>query len=611
MNRFEKILPLALVLVLAAPCLASKESKEEDSESPALVETVEVIGHVALNRAVQSVTVHDEKVLQVPGSRGLKEIFSNTPGFLVLNGGHYGQMAYSFARGAAVNQTLFIIDGIKLNDPSSSLGLNLTMIPANLLERAEIVRGPLSGLYGSNAMGGVVSLTTRRDEGVSADAGFGNQGSWDAHVHAARNSGHWKLGLTAGLTRFKGDLNNDEFMNRGITARAMFEAGDFETGLQLFVHSAASGIPMYMGLASPNREYNQSSVIAALPITWKVDENTRVSLVFSHNTNIYEFNDPDDTWSPFYKNRSRINEAEASIAGVFLPNWHFRAGLDTAFHTIMNLTNTSAGLDNETSGYISAYAGTDMDLGRVLFTANLRMDKYRDVDTAWSPQLGASILITDQIKLRASWGESFRAPTLPERLNPSWGNPELQPETSRSLEAGADLYLNKLTLGIAVFDTRYKNLIGYSPLTWRYANLNEAVIKGVEVSASFRPVRGLELRSAWTWLDTEDKQYGRQLLRRPRHTLSAGFTWTHSLFTLGGDMIYVGKRLDYNELDWISPVVESPAFNTFSFRAMVPLTCSVAFHARVTNAFNVEYSEIYGYPAPGTRIMAGLRFKTK
>lgn len=609
MTFFPKYLFLVAALCLAAPGPAAEEKKLEDTDSPAIVETVEVVGNVALNRVVQSVTVH-ETGPQIPNGQGLKEIFNRTPGFLLLNGGHYGQMAYAFARGAAVNQTLFIIDGVKISDPSSSLGLNLAMISSSLLERAEIVRGPLGSLYGSNAMGGVVNLSTRMHDGVSASAGFGSHGSWQSGVHAAGRFGHWRLSLNADLNRYNDAMQNDEFDNHGAGVRAAYTRGNLEAAVQVFVHTASSGIPSYMGMPSPNRHYDQSSFMAALPVTWTAGKHTQVKLQLSHNTNTYEFNDPDDTWSPFYRNRSQVNEAEVSVTGRFLPGWHFRTGLDAASHTILNQTGDTLDLDNENGGYFSAYAGTNLELGDFLVTLNMRMDKYSDVKAAWSPQLGISFLVTRQIKLRASWGEGFRAPTLPERLNPMWGNPGLNPETSRSLEIGADIYMDRVTLGIVAFDTRYENLIGYSPLTWRYTNLNQAVIRGMEISASFQPAPDLELRTAWTWLHTQDNQYNRQLLRRPEHALSVGFNWTRHRFSLGGEMTYVGKRLDYNELDWIAPVVTSPAFNTFSFHARVALTRQLSVNTRMTNAFNSDYAEVYGYPAPGTRVMAGLSFQT-
>ncbi|HDP94345.1 MAG TPA: TonB-dependent receptor [Candidatus Aminicenantes bacterium] len=609
MKFFAALILGMTITCLAVPGPAMEKTNERSHETQTIVETVEVVGRIPLNRVVQSVTVQEAN-LQAMGAWGLKDLLNRTPGFLVLNSGHFGQMSYAFARGAAVNQTLFIIDGVKVSDPSSSLGLNFSMIPSLLVERVEIVRGPLGGLYGSSAMGGVVSLTSRRDEGVSAAAGFGSHGTWQTAVHAAGRFGDWQLALNADLNRFNHDLDNDEFNNRGVSARAMFQRGSLEAGLQLFIHSASSGIPTYMGLPAPDRRYDQGSLMAALPITWTRGEHIRIKIQLSHNTNVYEFNDPNDAWAAYFKNRSRINDFDASISGRFTPGWHFRAGLNAAFHTIMNQTGDTADMDDENSGYFSGYAGSNLNLGKLLLTANLRIDKYRDVNAAWSPQVGASFLVTDHFKLRASWGKGFRAPTLPERLNPSWGNPNLKPEASRSLEGGVDLYRKDFNLGIVWFDTRYRDLIGFSPLTWRYANLNEAVIRGLEANLALRPLAELELRAAWTWLHTHDRQYDRQLLRRPEHAVSAGFTWTRPRFTLGGEMVYVGRRLDFNELDWIFPVVEVPAFNTFSFHATVSVTPTLSLEARVTNAFNADYAEIYGYPAPGTRVMAGLRFQT-
>ena len=606
----SKWIPWILIALLLPLGAAENRKPEEDSiQHP--TETVEVVGHIPLNRSVQSVTVYDSKQLQEMGRNGLKEILDRTPGFLVLNGGHYGQMAYAFARGAAVNQTLYIIDGVKVTDPSSSLGINLTLMPARMFERVEIVRGPLSGIYGSNAMGGVVSLTTHRDDGVTASAGFGSHGSYEAGIHTGRQFGSWHLSVNANLTRYSDDLENDTFSNNGITAGAMFRRGRVETGIRMFFHSASSGIPLNMGNPSPNREYDQTSMTATIPIAIHVSENTRIRFRFFHNANAYEFRDPDDIWSPFFKNRSRINEAETSISGKLSTFLNYRAGAEASFQSIFNQTGDTPDLDNEKTNYFSGFLSADLDLGSILISTSIRADKYRDIDSAWSPQIGASWLISEHIKVRASWGESFRAPTLPERLNPNWGNPDLEPERSRSLEAGIEIFVKRLTLGVTGFDTSYRQLIGFSPLTNAYTNLSKATIRGLEFDASWRPVDQLELRSAWTWLDTNDLQYDRQLLRRPKHALSAGITWTHPRFTLGGEMVYVGRRLDYNELDWMTPIAESPSFNTFAFNLQVTITRNLAFQARITNAFNTEYQEVFGYPAPGTRVMAGLRFHTR
>ena len=131
------------IALLILPAFSRKEGEknpEPEDQNPELIEKVEVVGQFELNRTIQSVTLYSEEDLREFCSDGLKSLLNQAPGYLVLNGGHYGQMAYSYARGASVNQTLVLVDGFKISDPSSSLGLNSTLLSPHLIEQAEIVR---------------------------------------------------------------------------------------------------------------------------------------------------------------------------------------------------------------------------------------------------------------------------------------------------------------------------------------------------------------------------------------------------------------------------------------------------------------------------------------
>ena len=109
----------------------------------------------------------------------MKAILNQSPGILVLSAGHPGQFAYTFARGAAVNQMLFLVDGCKLFDPSSSLGGNFSFLSPQVIQKVEIIRGPLSNLYGSNAMGGVVNLITKKSDGLGFSLARGSHGTYE------------------------------------------------------------------------------------------------------------------------------------------------------------------------------------------------------------------------------------------------------------------------------------------------------------------------------------------------------------------------------------------------------------------------------------------------
>jgi vitamin B12 transporter len=252
----------------------------------------------------------------------------------------------------------------------------------------------------------------------------------------------------------------------------------------------------------------------------------------------------------------------------------------------------------------SVYADLQADLGMLLLAGSLRLDKYDGLAAVFSPHLGFSLNLNPVLKLRASFSRSFRAPALPERLNPYWGNPELLPETGNSLEAGADLVAAGLEFGITVFTSSYGNLIGFSPLTSRFANIQEATIRGVEASCAWQVCAGLHWRTAYTYLHTRDLQYGRELLRRPRHVLSASLQYRVPAFTLAAEMAYVGRRLDYDEMLWT--IAESRAFNRLALALQLPLAKNVIAFCRVDNALNARFEEVLGYPAPRRRFMLGV-----
>ncbi|MCI0471639.1 MAG: TonB-dependent receptor, partial [Candidatus Aminicenantes bacterium] len=157
------------------------------------------------------------------------------------------------------------------------------------------------------------------------------------------------------------------------------------------------------------------------------------------------------------------------------------------------------------------------------------------------------------------------------------------------------------------FNSQYENLIGFSPITYRFANLSRADISGIEISARFTIFEDLSFMAAYTYLHTADLQYERELLRRPKHSLATLLSYKNRYFTLSGEMAYVGKRLDYNELTW--SVDHSPAFNTFNLNAAVPLNKNFSITGKITNAFGKEYQEIMGYPAPARRFLIGIRYK--
>lgn len=597
----RQLLVWACLFRLLLPAWAA----DKKPEKPDAEERVEVIGKVPLTRALQSVSVLDSERIQDGGHDGLKGLLNQCPGMLVLNAGNPAQFAYAFARGASVNQMLYLVDGVKLHDPSSALAGNFAFLDPRQLEKVEVVRGPLSNLHGSSAMGGVVHLLTRKQEGVGFSLAGGSHGTWDSQVRFGKRLKDFHLFLNGGILHYEDGQVNDRVERRSFTVDGGWARQGWSLGLSVFASLLDAGIPRNLGAATPRRRYGQDNLIVAVPLSLELGRRGRFDFTGSFHWNRYDFRDPDDAWNPQFANESLLAEAQAKLTTRVLETVKLTAGADFSAQRIANSENHQALIPRAVTATASAYADLQAELGRVLLAASLRFDKHEGLAGVLSPQIGLSFNPTPSLKLRASASQSFRAPAPPERLNPYWGNPGLLPETGRAIEAGGDLYLDGLQCGLTLFASDYRNLIGFSPLTSRFANLHRARISGVEASFDWRILPALRARASYTYLHTLDVQYGRELLRRPRHALGAALSYrAASGLAATVEATGVGRRLDYDELLWA--VAENRGFQQLGLMLSLPLRKRLSAFCRVDNALNARYEEVLGYPAPLRRLLLGV-----
>ncbi len=580
---------------------------EETKEKPLLQEKIEVIGRVPLTRALQSVTTFSEKELDYLKSAGLKGVLNQSPGILVLSAGHPGQFAYTFARGAAVNQMLFLVDGCKLFDPSSSLGANFSFLSPQVIQKVEIIRGPLSNLYGSSAMGGVVNLITKKSDGMVFSLAGGSHGTYEGDFNWGKKKAPFSFSVNGHFINYSDGQVNDKMQKQGFSLQSAYEKTALNLGIQLFGNFINSGIPINLGLPTPKRHYWQQNLLVAVPFTYRLAEHLDFETKISFHWNKYEFSDPDDTWNSFFANRSLVGAMTAKFNALFWEKLKIMAGLDYSLQSIDNQSNGEVLLEDAGANIFSHFLSVNADLNKFLLSASIRLDKYKNLKIVASPQLGLSYNLSANFKIRASYAESFRAPTLPELLNPYWGNSALVPEIGKSIECGVDLFMQSLAMGITYFDSRYLNLIGYSPITWKFVNIDEAVARGIEFSIKKTVFKHWQWGLSYTYLKTMDIQYNRELLRRPRHTFSTELTYQSARFDFFAEMIYVGKRLDYDELLW--SIADNPAFNTFNFVLNFPVSSKFSLFINISNAFNRHFEEVLGYPAPLRRFLVGIKYQ--
>jgi len=245
-----------------------------------------------------------------------------------------------------------------------------------------------------------------------------------------------------------------------------------------------------------------------------------------------------------------------------------------------------------------------MGRGSLQVTAGARYDHFDTFGSQVSPRVGAAWLVADS-KIRAAYGEGFRAPALGELYAPFFGNPNLDAERSRNIEIGFDHYAGSATFSITAFHSDYDNLITYDIATSQFGNIARTRSRGVEVGATKRlgPFGG---SISYTYLEAIDLATHQQLVRRPRNSGSASLSYDAHPF--GGDVtfVYAGSRPDVTDLFPFTNVVNEP-YNTIDV-VLHYNAGSFSPFVKVENATDEQYEAVFGYPSAGRRFIAGIRY---
>lgn len=612
---FTLVVMAALVFIFPVFSTAEEEAAKED-EKTMFTEVVEVVGNVPVIQTIQSVSIFKNEEFEKFNFESLKSVLALTPGLLTLSSGQFGQGSSTYIRGSKNTQVLYIVDGIKLRDGANIGGVNLSVVSPNLIDKVEVVRGPLSSIYGSDAMGGVISMNTLSREGADFLASFGSHGSYTGNFSGTTKIKDLTLGLSLNTQRYSDNVVNDVFKNTGLSAKINFKNEKIDAGFRFFTNLTDSGIPFNLGMSTPDRRYKQNYTIAAFPFVYNFTETARVDVKLVYTNSKYEFEDPADMWGPYFMNTFDNYEAEVTVMGKFFEKLDVKAGIDYSDQKIVNETDYGRTLDDEKMSYFSGFALAGLNLNAFQLSASVRYDKYKDVDANFAPQVGISYLAANKLKFRASYSHSFLAPMIAQMVNP-WGSPnfDLKPEKGTSFEVGAEFFSEKVVLSATYFNTKYQDMIDWVTVDWvtfegQYQNFKDVDTHGVELAATFRPVYGLTLSGSYTYLHTEDKETGEPLVRKPKHTFSGFVSYVHKWFAVTANMVYVGERPDLDYTAWPADV-DNPAFNTYDFSLVVPVYKELSVFGRLTNAFDKEYQEVVGYPAPGRRFELGLRYKVR
>jgi vitamin B12 transporter len=612
----------ALLLASALAALALRGQ----TPPPDILENYVVTATRTPQPATQAGTVTDVLTADELSRRQLtlvSSLFGLATGTPVTPSGAAGEVTSVFLRGSNSNQTLFLVDGIRLNDPNTDYQAYLGGASLGATDRVEIAHGPQSTLYGGVAVGGVVSISAQRGRGaptanLSAEGGsFGTIGGAFAAQGA---SGDWGYSLSANSGRTENDRPNNDFTHTNAVLRLdRTVSANLSVGATLRWYHGVTGEPGDRYTNDPNNENRENNLLATVFAELTPAEHWFSRVTIGDQERRFESDTPapnppyfDPAATNTVKNHRAVLDWQTTYSG-FEQN-RITAGI-TAEQT--HTQNDGFGLIDRRQSLFAVFVEDEFTpLPNLFLTGGLRRDDFDTFGEATTGRATAAWLPDGKnFKLRASYGTAFRAPSFLDLYGRDTyyvGNPNLRPEKARGWDAGVDWYLpeKRGTLSATWFETNYTDLIVYDfgvfPST--VVNADRARTRGLELSAQTTLGGVLEARIAYTYLEAQDLASNTRLLRRPRHAFNADawHDFGHGV-TAGAGVGFVAGRQDVDALTFAT--IDAEDYTVVRVYAAWQVTDRLALKVRVENLLNEKYEAVNGYLALGRGVFFGADWK--
>lgn len=601
------------VFLFAFPVFAQQPQKITDQ----IVVTASELPET-LESTPASVTVITKEDIDKRAARDVADLLREVPGLFLARSGSPGKATSLFTRGAASTQTLVLWNGIEINNPYFS-GYDWGRFSTAGIEQIEIVRGPFSALYGSEAMAGVINiLTAPRASGWRAEVESGAHGLRNAGVGGTYATESLQLSGAYEHRQDDGFAPNDDFRQNSANALARWSPSrSFSLGAAVRHTSFDLGVPFNTNAAgsaivpSPDRRQDGSETQVAIPMTLVLGGVSFEASV-SEAKRQDNFSDPQDpfglteTTTDSTARRAKLMVRAKTGLGTIVAGGEIeRAEVDDVTNFGPNFedrrrSNRSLVIEDR---YTHALSGG----ARLELSAGVRHDDFDEFGTATSPRIAAAY-VTGGTKWRAAFGRGFRAPSLGELYYPFFGNPNVKAERNRSFEVGWDTALGRDGIFSATyFNSRDRDLITFSPVTFVSENIGRVRSDGVELGLEQRVNQALYMAVSYTYLHrNEDESTGQRLFRRPKHSGSVFLGYRAGAVDTNVSIQRIGVRDDQLPVFPYSRVA-NPGYTTIDMNVQHRGERFTPF-VKVENLRDSRYEEVRGYAAPRRRVIVGLRF---
>jgi vitamin B12 transporter len=568
--------------------------------------------------SLASVTIISRKDIERQQARSIQDLFRGLPGISIANNGGPGKNTSIFMRGAESDQVLVLIDNIKVGSATSGTTA-FQNIPLEQIERIEIVRGPRSSLYGSEAIGGVIQIFTRKGDGdgykPSLSLGYGSYGTFigSAGLSGGGKQGWFNMTISGADTNgfnacngkpspdgagcFTIEPDRDGYHNVAGSMRAGYR---FKNGLEIdanFMRSA--GKTKFDGSFVNKSELTQQVIGGTArfsPIDlWRVNIIAGRSKENSDNFNgtifTSQFNTLRDTIT--LQNDFTLLKNHILTVGADYQNDHVDSTEDFTVNTRNNW---------------GVFAQHQASIAKHNVQLSLRHDDNEQFGSHVTGGAGWGYEITEKVRLTANFGSAFKAPTFNELYFPGFSNANLRPEKSRSYEFGARGNMNWGNWSLNVYETRIDQLIAFDASTFAPGNIDEARIRGLEAIVSTQ-IKGWQFNGNLTFLDPENRSSsankGNILPRRAEQSFRLDADrMLFGKINIGGMFLAEGERFDD-----LANTRKLDSYVRFDFRAEYIINQNWRIQGRIENLFDKHYETAAFFNQPGRNFFATLRYQ--
>ena len=634
MSRPSAIFASRIVLAVLPILLAHRIDPASAADSNALAEPVALPTVVVTptrlptpeSEVGSSITMITDEDIQRKQERTLPDALKDVPGLNVVQTGGPGGTTSVFIRGANSNQTKVFIDGIDATDPATGT-FNFEHILTWDLERVEVVRGPQSGLYGADAIGGVINIITKKGTGPAQFAGSLEGGSFGTFNQNARVSAaaerynfyfdfaHFHSSDTpvtpSDLVPPGRSVQGDSYDNKTFSGRFganltdNFDIGVVTRYLDTSLRFTGDDVLGPESLKSTEADEQLFTRGTAHLVSFDGVLDQTVGLAYTKfNERDFDPNPPSAVASFFNGDRLKADwQADVKLMPGQILTFRAEHQRDEITTPIAEITDDAGMVQLQSS------------IGERFFNAvSVRYDSYDTFGAQPTFRIAPALLIPEtDSKLKGSVGTGFKPPTLAELFQnfPSFnffGNPNLKPETSLGYDLGFEQILleKRVQFGATYFHNDIDNLITINDTGTSFQNVGRATTYGVESFLSYTPWEPLTLRADYTFLIAKDDITDQELLRRPKHKASLDAAWhVTEAALLSATLLYVGPWFDVNRAGTVSGVPAN-GYTLVNLAGSYDLGNGLTAYARIDNLLDRHYQDPIGFLRPGLGVFAGL-----